>query len=201
MRIILNVAHSDDTPGKCSPDGSFREWEYSSLICRKIAEELKSYGYTVSTVYQKTYYGPDKGLKQVVTDVNRLTNLSAGKAIMVSVHVNASAKSGWDTASYWCAFTTKGITKADKLADCLYWAAEQVFKKKGKKISYGPKDAVSCDKEENFYVLQKTKCPAVLTENFMQNNGIDIDYLMSPAGMNDVVKVHVDGIIAYLQKQ
>lgn len=200
MKIILNVAHSDDTPGKCSPDGKFREWEYSSIVCRKIAEELKGYGYDVSTVLQKTYYGPSKGLKQVVDDVNRLTNLAKGKAIMVSIHVNASAKSGWDTASYWCAYTTPGVTKADSLADCLYWAAEQIFWKKGRKIAFGQKDSVSCDKEERFYVLQKTKCPAVLTENFMQNNGKDVEYLQSAEGMADIVKVHVDGIVAYLQK-
>lgn len=200
MRIILNVAHTYDTPGKCSPDGKFREWEYSKTICGKVANQLKRYGYTVSIVEQKTFYGPSQGLQQVVNDVNNLTNLSKGEAILVSIHVNASGKAGWDTASYWSAWTTKGVTKADKLADSLYWAAEQVFKRRGRKLSYGPKDAVSSDKEENFYILQKTRCPAVLTENFMQNNKRDVTYLKSFQGIADIVKVHVDGIVAYLQK-
>ena len=32
------------------------------------------------------------------------------------------------------------------------------------------------DMESNFYVLKHTSCPAVLTENFFQDNKSDVDY-------------------------
>ena len=56
------------------------------------------------------------------------------------------------------------------------------------------------DWEENFYILQKTKCPAVLTENFFQDNKDDVDFLLSPDGKKKVIQVHVDGIIKYLSQ-
>ena len=84
--------------------------------------------------------------------------------IYVSIHVNAAASDGkWHDATGWEAYTTRGKTKADKLAECLYKAAE--FNLKGKKLRKDTKDGDS-DKEAGFYVLQHTNCPAVLTENF-----------------------------------
>ena len=56
------------------------------------------------------------------------------------------------------------------------------------------------DYEESFYVLDKTICPAVLTENFFQNTKTDVAYLESEEGKRDIVKIHVDGILAYIQK-
>lgn len=66
----------------------------------------------------------------------------------------------------WSAYTSKGSTKADVLASCLYASAAECFPA-GIKIrsDWSDKDP---DWEENFYILQKTKCPAVLTENFFR---------------------------------
>lgn len=46
----------------------------------------------------------------------------------------------------------------------------------------------------------KTKCPAVLTENFFQDNKEDVDYLYSDKGKQAIIKTHVDAIIRYVQK-
>jgi N-acetylmuramoyl-L-alanine amidase len=71
--------------------------------------------------------------------------------IYVSIHVNAAGNgSKWMTATGWEAWTTKGVTKSDKLAEYLYKAAENILK--GKKIRKDITDGDS-DKESNFYVL------------------------------------------------
>jgi len=56
------------------------------------------------------------------------------------------------------------------------------------------------DKEAHLYVLKHTICPAVLTENFFQDNKSDVDYLLSDRGFQDIVRLHVEGILKYLQK-
>ena len=56
------------------------------------------------------------------------------------------------------------------------------------------------DFEENFYVLRKTICPAVLTENFFQNSKNDVEWLESEEGFKTVVEYHVNGILKYLNK-
>lgn len=54
------------------------------------------------------------------------------------------------------------------------------------------------DKESQFYILRKTKCPAVLTENLFQDNQEDVEFLLSEAGKRAIVDLHVKGICKYL---
>ena len=78
----------------------------------------------------------------------------------------------------------------------MYSVAESVFV--GQRIRKDLSDG-DPDWEENFYILNKTKCPAVLTENFFQDNKDDVAFLLSPEGKQQIVKVHVEGIIKYLE--
>ena len=54
------------------------------------------------------------------------------------------------------------------------------------------------DWEESFYILRKTRCPAVLTENFFMDNHSDLEYLQNRAGKQAIVDTHVEGIIEFL---
>ena len=54
------------------------------------------------------------------------------------------------------------------------------------------------DWEEDIYILRKSWCPAVLTENFFMDNHSDLEYLQSRAGKQAVVDTHVEGIVEYL---
>ena len=54
------------------------------------------------------------------------------------------------------------------------------------------------DWEEGFYILRKSCCPAVLTENFFMDNPQDLDYLQTRSGKQAIVDTHVEGITEYL---
>ena len=54
------------------------------------------------------------------------------------------------------------------------------------------------DKEESFYILKHTVCPAVLTENLFQDNKEDVAFLLSPEGKKVIADIHVKGICKYL---
>ena len=54
------------------------------------------------------------------------------------------------------------------------------------------------DWEEDFYILRKSWCPAVLTENFFMDCKTDLAYLQSAEGKRAVVTTHVEGILEYL---
>jgi N-acetylmuramoyl-L-alanine amidase len=79
-------------------------------------------------------------------------------------------------ATGWSAYTSVGITSADKLATCLYDSAKKNLKGKKLRTDFTDKDI---DLESDFYVLKHTNCPAVLTENFFQDNKDDVAYLTS----------------------
>ena len=78
------------------------------------------------------------------------------------------------------------------MAECLCLAAIKNFP--GRRIRTDFSDGDS-DWEKQFYVLRKSMCPAVLTENFFMDNHSDLEYLQSRAGKQAVVDTHVEGIV------
>jgi len=58
---------------------------------------------------------------------------------------------------------------------------------------------IRMDWEEGFYILRKSWCPAVLTENFFMDNHSYLEYLQSRAGKQAVVGTHVEGIVEWLE--
>ena len=199
MVIILGTAHQKSILGKCSPDGKFKEYKYSREICKAVRDILKDMGYTVFIDVEED----DLKIKQsqelsirckVVNELCRLHK----DCIYVSIHVNAAGADGkWHDATGWEIYTTKGTTKADKLATCIYERAKSNFKNARKlRTDFSDKDP---DKEADFYVLKHTKCPAVLTENFFQDNKDDVKFLESDEGFHQIVRLHVEGILNYIK--
>lgn len=196
--IILGTAHLKSTPGKCSPDKKFFEYKYSREIVSDIKNILESYGYKVFVDI------PENDLKltqnqELLKRVNFVNDICKiyKDCIYVSIHVNAASSDGkWHEATGWEAYTTKGKTKSDKLAECLYKSAEKNLV--NKKIRKDLVDGDS-DKESNFYVLRNTKCPAVLTENFFQDTKKDVEFLLSDVGRQQITRLHVEGILNYIK--
>lgn len=194
MKILIDNGHGENTPGKRSPNGVLREYAYTREIADDIVRELAKRGFEAERVVKENI---DVSLEERARRVNEFCGrLGTSNVILISVHCNAAGNgSEWMKARGWSAYSSKGQTKADKLADCLYAVAEKVFA--GQKIRKDMSDG-DPDWEENFYILQKTKCPAILTENFFQDNKEDVEFLLSSEGKKQIVKTHVDGIIKYI---
>ena len=133
-----------------------------------------------------------------VSIVNNLYEQLNKQVIYVSIHVNAAGSNEWKKATGWSIYTSKGVTKSDKLADCIYGRAKVILESLGKKLRTDFSDN-DPDYEENFYVLKNTKCPAVLTENFFQDCKTDVAWLLTDEAKKALVDIHVEGIIDYLK--
>lgn len=194
MKILIDNGHGADTKGKRSPDGRLLEYKYTREIASHIEAELKALGYDAQRIVTEEQDVPlDERVRRVKEQCGRL---GSSNVILISVHCNAAGNGGWMKARGWSAYTSKGETKSDKLASLLYEEAEANFT--GHKIRKDYSDG-DPDWEENFYVLRKTPCVAVLTENFFQDNVDDVVYLLSDEGRNAIVKTHVNGIIKYVK--
>lgn len=194
MKILLDNGHGENTAGKRSPDGKLREYLYAREIASEIERELKTKGVDAECIVRETV---DVPLAERARRVNEIcARYGTSNVILVSVHCNASGNGQWMNARGWSAYTSKGQTKADKLADYLYEAAGKHFIGQKIRTDYSDGDP---DWEENFYILSKTKCPAVLTENFFQDNKDDVAFLLSKSGKQAIVNCHVDGIINYIK--
>ncbi len=214
LYVLLDNGHGNNTPGKRSPllqDGTrFYEWEY----CREVTAGIKA-RFEDNKDIEIIMITPEEYDVPLGSRVKRINNYctkyGTKNCIMLSVHVNAAGNGGWMNARGWSAWTTRGQNNSDKFADCLYEVAEQVL--------YSNKDFINTfkghqsqkpirtdfsdgdkDWEAGFQITKGSNCPAVLTENMFMDNRLDVDYLLSSSGLNDIINIHVEGIKKYYNK-
>ena len=192
--LSVDNCHSLMTACKRSPDGLFCEAFYNREIARKVVADLLDRNLDAELLVPED---DDIPLSERVRRINAHC-LALGKknVILVSIHVNAAGNgTKWLNATGWSVFTCSGQTESDRLAECLCESAIKNFP--GRRIRTDMSDG-DMDWEENFYILRKSLCPAVLTENFFMDSHSDLEYLQSKAGKQAVVDTHIEGIIEYL---
>ena len=197
MKILIDPGHGVDTQGKRSPKGEFgvlREYAFNRAIAKPLVDRLNKLGYDAELVVSED---EDISLGERCRRTNRWCDkLGAKNVLFISVHSNASSNcETWQKPNGWCVFTyTKASNASKRLAQCLYDEAE----KKGLKgnRSVPPERYWTA----NFYVLKHTNCPAVLTENLFYDNHNDYLYLCSEKGREEIIDLHIKGIVRYLQE-
>lgn len=189
MKVLIDNGHGSNTKGKRSPDGRLMEYSYTREIAELVVSELLKKGIDAERIVREEV---DVPLQERCRRVNQY---KASEAILVSIHCNAAGSGAdWMSARGWEAWTSVGQTKADNLATCLYKAADEAGLKTRKDMTDGDPD-----KEEGFYILKHTVCPAVLTENLFQDNKEDVAFLLSEDGKQAIVNLHVNGIINFIK--
>ena len=193
MRILIDAGHGIDTAGKRSPDGAFLEYLWNREVAELLYGMLEEYGFDVDLVVTETN---DIPLKTRVRRVNVVCSLiGSHNVLLLSIHANAAGNgSEWMNAKGWSAYTTKGVTKSDLAAKCLYDAFEEEFqdRKIRKEMSDGDPDW-----EEDFYIIKKTSCPAVLLENFFYDNKEECFWLLKEETKRRVARAILHGVQYY----
>lgn len=195
MKVLIDPGHGIDTPGKRSPDGKFREYLWNRQVADLLGARLVAMGIDASPVVTETN---DIPLSTRVQRVNRVcSKVGASNVILVSIHANAAGNGGWRNAKGWSCYTSKGNTESDRIAECLYDAFEKEFpdRKIRKDLSDGDRDW-----EENFYVLAKSRCPAVLLENFFYDNPEECAFLLKEGTKERIASAAALGIARYLDR-
>lgn len=198
MKLLFEAGHGNPplTGGKQSPDGRLKEYVYCRDIVKEVVKRLRAQGYDAENTVPEN---GDIRLGERISRVNAYCDrLGAKNLLFVSVHCNAAASGPWMNARGWEAWTSKGQTQGDKLADCLYDAAQK-YLPAGTPIRTDMTDG-DRDKEGNLAVVRGTRCAACLTENLFQDNKADVDYLLSPEGREAIVNLHVEGVKEYVAK-
>ena len=196
MKILIDNGHGIQTKGKRSPDGQLLEYAYTRELARQIVTTLKARGYDAELLVPED---DDIPLSERVRRTNaHCQAFGKSNVILISLHLNAAGYgTKWMNATGWSCYTCKGQTESDRLADCLYKAAEQILENQVIRTDYA-RDG-DPDWEENFYILRHSLCPAVLTENFFMDSLYDRDFLLNEAGKQAIVDTHIEGIIKYLE--
>lgn len=195
MKVLIDAGHGIDTPGKRSPGGEFREYLWNRQVADLLYERLVKEGIDAELVVTETN---DIPLKTRATRVNNVCRrLGTSNVILVSIHANAAGNGGWMNAKGWSCYTTKGETQSDILAECMYDTFEQEFKERRIRCDRSDGDR---DWEENFYIIAKTLCPAVLLENFFYDNQEECAFLLKDETKRRVADAACKGIQKYILK-
>ena len=191
MKVLIDNGHGVETPGKRSPDGRLREYAYTREIADRVISRLQAEDIDAIRIVPEK---EDISLQERVARANKDYAESGKQTILVSIHCNAAGDgSKWMRARGWSVFIDptasadskrlatamadvaeeKGVTVRKETGDRNYWIA-------------------------NLYICKHTNCPAVLVENFFQDNEKDVDFLLSEEGKQCVTDIIVEGIKKYL---
>ena len=194
MKILIDAGHGIDTPGKRSPDGLFREYLWNRQVSDLLLSGLRTIGFDVDLVVTETN---DISLRTRAMRVNRICDrLGAKNVLLLSIHSNAAGDGrSWQNAQGWSCYTSPGNTRADGLAESLYDSFARTFpdRKMRRDLTDGDSDI-----EASFYLLTKTKCPAVLLENFFFDNREECAWLLQEGTRARIANAIIRGLMNFL---
>lgn len=191
MKVLIDNGHGENTPGKGSPDGRLREWAYTREIADLAVYELRKKGIDAERIVKED---TDVPLSERCRRANAIYKETGKKAILISIHCNAAGSGvSWMNARGWSVFVSNNASvNSKKLANCLAEVA------KGISVPVRIPALGQLYWQQNLAICRDTNCPAVLVENFFQDNREDVDYLLSREGKDAIVQIHVKGISKYL---
>lgn len=191
MKVLIDNGHGKNTPGKRSPDGRLMEWAYSREIADMVVAGLRKKDIDAERIVKED---SDVPLSERCRRANAIYKDTGKRTILVSIHCNAAGSgASWLSAKGWSVFVSNNASSnSKKLADCLAQAAECI------PVSIRKQTPGQMFWEQNLAICRDTNCPAVLTENFFQDNKDDVDFLLSREGKDAVARIHIEGIAKYL---
>lgn len=192
--VLLDNGHASCTPGKRSPDGQLREYEFNRDVVKRISEKLNAIGITNYIITPEVDI--DVALSRRAERANEYCKeYGADKCLFISVHVNAAGNgTEWMNARGWSVWTTVGKTNSDAYADIFWEEMNKILPPLGMTMRKDTSDGDK-DYESNFTVIYKTKCPAILTENLFMDNRTDKRFLMTNEGREAIAIGHVNAIV------
>ena len=189
--VLLDPGHGSNTPGKCAPDKSILEYAYVRDIAARVQKQLVEDGYDCRIIVPETY---DVSLQERARRVNQLCKqYGSSNCLLLSIHLNAAGGDGkWKTARDWSGWVYTGASQNSKRAanilhDCALAEGLKIRKPMPNQKYW----------TANFYIIRKTSCPAVLTENLFQDNKEDVKILLSEEGKQKIVNLHVNAVKKY----
>lgn len=136
----------------------------------------------------------DVSLIERVKKANKLSK--DRKCVYISIHSDANGDGvKWDQASGMSVYTSNGQTKSDVFASIVI---DELYNKFTSTIKWRTDSTDGDkDKEENFYVLKNTDCPAILCELGFHTNEAETKRMMTLDYKNKIVDAMVASAIKW----
>ena len=184
-KVCLDPGHGEETAGKRSPDGTYRECEFALDMAGRIRAILERHGVAV-TLTRST--GNDVSLANRVKIANAIPDLD----LFVSLHSNAAGSgAAWMSARGYGIYTSaEGDTAGRNIA------ANKILAR-AKEAGVGLWGG-GLHHNGSLYVLKHTTAPAVLIEHLFHDNREDVALLKDSAYRDKLAQADAKGILDYL---
>lgn len=190
--LILDNGHGSNTPGKCSPDRTLREYAWTRIMTDLIARKARAKGIRTEIIVPETTDVPLATRSARANAIARRNGLK--NCLFISVHINAAGADGrWHDATGFTAWVAQNASRNSKTFARLV-TAEMEARGLGGNRAPNPLGYHTA----NFAVIRRADCPAVLTENLFQDNRTEVRYLLSPQGQDTIAEAHVAAIEKYI---
>lgn len=190
--LILDNGHGSNTPGKCSPDRTLREYAWTRIMTDLIARKARAKGIRTEIIVPETTDVPLATRSARANAIARRNGLK--NCLFISVHINAAGADGrWHDATGFTAWVAQNASQQSKTFAALI-TAEMRARGLGGNRAANPLGYWTA----NFAVIRRAACPAVLTENLFQDNRTEVRYLLSPQGQDTIADAHVAAIEKYI---
>lgn len=190
--LILDNGHGSNTPGKCSPDRTLREYAWTRIMTALIAQKARARGIRTEIIVPETTDVPLSTRSARANAIARKHGLK--KCLFVSVHINAAGADGkWHDATGFSAWVAGNASQHSKTFAAIIDAEMRARGLSGNRAR-NPLGYWTA----NFAVIRRADCPAVLTENLFQDNRGEVKYLLSPQGQDTIAEAHVAAVEKYI---
>ena len=187
--VCIDNGHGKNTQGKCSPDRSLLEWQWTRQVALLLRDLLIKKGFDARLIVTEE---KDISLSERCRRINAVSKTNTN-TISVSIHINAAGSDmKWHESQGWSVFVSKNASsKSKKLAEYMFDEAKDNGVKT-RKPSPSQKYWV-----KNLAICRDTVCPAVLVENFFMDNKEDCEFLKSDNGKKTCAEIMLNGILEY----
>lgn len=186
---IDEKGHYTTAPSKMwkHKDFVFYEGVYNRNIANKLAEKLKKAGIDYEFLHDEV---KDIALTFRVRKANELSKNR--ECVLFSIHGNAADNL---SANYFSVWTSRGNTKSDAIAEILYQELQKELPEERFSADTTDNDR---DWEANFTIIDKTICPAILSENGFFTNEEQARKMLTPEWQDKVANAHFNTILKLL---
>ena len=190
MIVLLDNGHGGLINGKYMTPGKRKNWGEDGVIYEGEFNRAIVNGLIEKLTFLKIPYvniTPEYRDVTLYTRVKRANKYPAEKSFYLSIHSNAGGGHGCEF------FTSSGVTRSDQIATVLGEEYKKEFPNRRLRTDYSDGDL---DKERRFYVLTRTKMPAILTENFFMDNHEEFQNILNTkSGRDKIIKYHLKAIL------
>lgn len=182
MKIVLDPGHGGADPGAVSANGA-HESDLALDIARRIGHHVRAAGHEAQLTRTS----------DLATSLESRAKFANewGADVLVSIHCNAATTTSARGFEVW---TSPGKTRGDKLSDLIFDIVRDEFPLMQWRCDMSDGDQ---DKEAKFYVLVRSKMPAVLVEVGFLSNVDDAEDMSKPEWRARMAVAIGDGILAF----